>query len=587
MLKAAFTLVLTVCFLGCSLFAQQHDNVWLFGYNAASPDTLFGGSVIDFSEEPPLVYQKDRQMNIDVTMASACDSSGVLQFYTNGISINDTTDQLMVNGDNLNPGEYADSWSWAGYFLVMSEIAIPLPGQPLKYALFHLKIENHPVYVLAETTLYMTMVDMGLNGGLGAVVSKNVPILTDGNFGTVHAVKHANGRDWWISVINSMDNTCHTFLFDTNGLSGPFVSDLQPGPCCLPGMNQLIFSPDGTKAALYNNTHGLTFLDFDRCSGTFSNPVFKSLPDSDLGSGIAFSQDSRFFYLAYDAETIYQYDLWSDNVFGSQTTVAKYDGFHGYYGTRSSFLMMQLGPDGRIYISSPNTIEVLSYIDRPNQPGLDCRVVQHGLHLPTMSSFTCPHYPYYRLGPLDGSPCDTLGLDNHPVAKFRYDQDTTDYLTVEFADLSYYEPTEWYWDFGDPNGASGNTSSEPSPVHTFPSDGTYEVCLTVSNQYDSSSYCRTLVIGTGVSASGEEVPAAGLSVFPNPAREATNFILSDYLPQHAVLYLHTATGQVVLTQRIGFGWNSVPLEGVAPGLYFYEVRDNGKLLGSGKLVVAR
>ncbi|MEZ4960894.1 MAG: hypothetical protein R2830_13810 [Saprospiraceae bacterium] len=293
MLKYAPISTLFFFLIGNSV-AQNHDNVWLFGYAASSPDTLFGGSVIDFNKEPPLVYEKDRDMNIFTTMASACDSSGILQFYTNGISIQDTTDQLMVNGDSLNPGEYADSYQNFGYPLVMSEIVLPLPGEPSKYALFHLKLEDHPVYVLARTTLYLTIVDMSLNGGFGEVINKNVPILTDGRFGSVHAVKHSNGRDWWIVVINSKENICRILLLDENGLTGPTVSDFQPGLCCLPGLNELIFSPDGTKAALYNNTHGLTFLDFDRCSGIFSNPIYKHLPNSDLGA-LPFHRAPVFF----------------------------------------------------------------------------------------------------------------------------------------------------------------------------------------------------------------------------------------------------------------------------------------------------
>ncbi len=206
-------------------------------------------------------------------------------------------------------------------------------------------------------------------------------------------------------------------------------------------------------------------------------------------------------------------------------------------------------------------------------------VEQHGITLPTYNAFSLPNFPNYRLGPLDGSPCDTLGLDNHPIAKFRYDQDTTNYLYLSFTDLSYYEPAEWSWSFGD-----GTVSQDTSPVHAYAQGGTYEVCLTVSNQYSASSYCKTLQIGT--SATSATGPQATLTVFPNPAREATNIILSDYLPRHAVLNLYTATGQSVHYQRINFGWNTVPLEGIAPGLYFFEVRDEGRLLQSGKLVKA-
>ncbi len=560
--------------------AQNHDHFWLFGYDAWATDPLYGGSVIDFNAEPPLVYQQDKDMNIDVTMASTCDSAGVLKFYTNGISINDTTHQTMVNGDSLNPGEIADDFASIGYPLTSSEIVLQVPGSQHRYYLFHLKIDYHPIHVAARTTFYLTVIDMGLNNGLGEVVSKNQELLTDGWFGTVNAIKHANGRDWWVWIADYADNDYHYFLLTPEGLQGPYDYSAMPNFFYSNSEGQIIFSPDGNKAARYNVKHGVYFYDFDRCASTFSNPVFVPLPNSDLGGGIAFSPNSRFFYLAYDADRIYQYDLWAGDIAGSKTTIATWDGYFSVSGLRTSFFMMQLGPDGRIYVNSPNSVAELHVIDRPNEKGTACRMLQHSLHLPTINGFTSPYYPHYRLGPLDGSPCDTLGLDNHPIAKYRYDQDTADYLSVRFTDLSYYEPAEWAWSFGD-----GTVSQDTSPVHTFPGDGTYEVCLTVTNQYSSNTYCQTLVIGTGVSGTGGAVgQQPEVSVFPNPAKEATNFILSGYLPRHAELRLFTATGQLALAQRIGFGWSLVGLEGIAPGLYFYEVRDNGKLLGSGKLV---
>jgi hypothetical protein len=168
-------------------------------------------------------------------------------------------------------------------------------------------------------------------------------------------------------------------------------------------------------------------------------------------------------------------------------------------------------------------------------------------------------------------------LDNHPVAKFRYDQDTSNYLQVAFTDLSYYEPAAWHWDFGD-----GSTSQDTSPVHTFPHDGLYEVCLTVSNQYDENTFCRSLQIGE-INATGEVLPAVKVILYPNPAAEAVNVILYDYLPRHAELRLYDALGKEVARQRLNGGWNVMPLEGIAPGVYFYEVGDGERRLSAGKL----
>ena len=49
-------------------------------------------------------------------------------------------------------------------------------------------------------------------------------------------------------------------------------------------------------------------------------------------------------------------------------------------------------------------------------------------------------------------------------------------LTVEFTDLSAYDPTSWSWDFGD-----GGTSTLQSPSHEYASPGRYAVSLTAGN----------------------------------------------------------------------------------------------------------
>ena len=100
-----------------------------------------------------------------------------------------------------------------------------------------------------------------------------------------------------------------------------------------------------------------------------------------------------------------------------------------------------------------------------------------------LHAFAIRDFPNYRLGPLDGSPCDTLGLDNFPVAKWRYEiDDSTDLQGIRFTDLSYFNPEVWHWDFDD-----GWTSSETRPVHRYDAPGRYHVCLTVSNENASDT----------------------------------------------------------------------------------------------------
>lgn len=115
-------------------------------------------------------------------------------------------------------------------------------------------------------------------------------------------------------------------------------------------------------------------------------------------------------------------------------------------------------------------------------------------------------------GPLDGSPCDTLGLDNHPLAHFRWDfEDTLSPLRVTFTDLSAYEAAQWYWDFGD-----GTTSADTSPVHTYASAGVYPVCLAVRNGNGADTVCYDVQVGTVQTAVPSVPSALSVSVYPNP-----------------------------------------------------------------------
>ena len=58
--------------------------------------------------------------------------------------------------------------------------------------------------------------------------------------------------------------------------------------------------------------------------------------------------------------------------------------------------------------------------------------------------------------------------------------------TVNFFDQSSNLPTAWYWDFGD-----GNSSIFQNPTHQYDSNGVYDVTLSVSNSYGTSSLTLT------------------------------------------------------------------------------------------------
>ena len=292
---------------------------------------------------------------------------------------------------------------------------------------------------------------------------------------------------------------------------------------------------------------------------------------------MAVSPNARFLYVS-SYLYIYQFDLWADDIEASKETVAIYDGYAAPFATR--FYMAQLAPDGKIYLSCSNGVDILHVIHKPNEKGLACEVEQHGIQLPTYNASSMPNFPNFRLGPLDGSSCDTLGLNNLPIAKFRYDQDTLDYLNFEFTDLSYYEPAAWAWDFGD-----GFTSQDTCPVHTFQESGVYEVCLTVSNINGTHTHCRTLNLG--ITALDEFQVTADINVFPNPTSDLLTLTLHDYLPHKGQFALYDGLGKMQFQETIYAGINQFDLSALLPGMYYYELRDFGVVLKTGKVMIVR
>jgi len=126
--------------------------------------------------------------------------------------------------------------------------------------------------------------------------------------------------------------------------------------------------------------------------------------------------------------------------------------------------------------------------------GSACELEIGGLTFPAIYPSTeLANFPNYRLGPIDGSSCDTLGINNVPVASFFWDaeEQTACPCGVDFSNVSYHEPNTYFWDFGD-----GSTSTEVNPLHNYSAIGSYNVCLAASNAYGSDTVCKLVEVDT-------------------------------------------------------------------------------------------
>jgi hypothetical protein len=82
-----------------------------------------------------------------------------------------------------------------------------------------------------------------------------------------------------------------------------------------------------------------------------------------------------------------------------------------------------------------------------------------------------------------GSDQPNLTLDSQCKAEYSVilDSLSTNPFLYHFEDLSTGNINSWHWDFGD-----GRSSTEQNPSHQYDAAGTYNICLTVADQNDTS-----------------------------------------------------------------------------------------------------
>ena len=386
------------------------DYVWPLGYESYDgPGDEISGMLMDFNQSPPVITQ---QTLLSEPLAFICDSSGSMLMYTNGCRIKNGSHEVIENGDSLNAGywfgQFCGELSYSNW---QGNLFLQQPGHPDRYYLFHMKYDDDSYL---KNLLY-TLIDMSENNGAGKVLEKNQLLQYEQFVPYLTAVRHGNGRDWWIIVPQWLTNRYSILRLGPEGISGPWFQEIGEirGPlslCC----GQTAFSADGNKFFKFLPYNGLEIFDFDRCSGTLSNPLFIPYGADTVGlGGVVGSPNSRYVYLS-TGNNMYQYDLQSDNIPASRQTVGVFDGYG--YPLLARFYQGARAPNGKIYFISSTGVKVLHVIHQPDEYGIDCDFEQHGIHLPAYQSFFMPNFANYRLYDLPGSSCDTLGINDPTVS---------------------------------------------------------------------------------------------------------------------------------------------------------------------------
>ena len=589
-----------------SISAQKYDFNWLFGYlDGPKRDSVFGHSMMTFNTQsgnPEVYFDKTKNINLLVgNTPCISDEEGNFLFSFNGFYIEDSKGNKVKNSDSIcyNLG---DCWANLQQTLI-------LPSTSFKNQFYLISVHDKNIIYnsmpeLVGGIISISIITVNQNNTRALINFSKIIAQDTFEIEKLTACKHANGRDWWVIIPKPFEISFRIFLLTPSNIfdygEQTFESTYKHYG---PGISQ--FSPNGKYyLSVYSYRNGyypksfLDYLEFDRCNGKFSNHkqiLFANRgyePDPEnkpfvLSSG-AFSHNSRYLYTC-ENDSIFQFPIFLDGTIGEKLLIDIYDGFKSHlFGniTRPTYIsLLQLGPDGRIYGDPYYTqTRELHIMHRPNQYSKNCDFRQHSLRLPAIKA-AMPVFPNYRLGSIDGSDCDTLGIDNVPWAWWRYDQDTARYRCFEFVDLSAYTPDEsepeWYWDFGD-----GTQSRDTSPIHCFEKDGIYEVCLIVKNKYGADTLCRTLNVGT-LATNDKGKIVIKTDIFPNPASDHFVLNIHDYLPESMYIHLINSQGQTVLSERVYQGSNVIDTEQLPAGLYSVVLYERGVVMKTEKIVIIR
>ena len=394
-------------FLASLGFCQLRDKNWCF---SDSCGITFSDSSATFSPSVLTGYLSDDWAECN---ASISDENGNLLFYTNGVYVWDRNNELMPDGTGL----------YSNISVTQGALIIPKPLDSTHYYIFTLY--QHPDY----HGLYYSTIDMNLNNGYGDIVpgSKNKKLDTINIAEKLTAVRHANGRDWWVIHQELHTNRYYIYLVSPDTIVLSSVQEIGTSifHCCDYGETN--FSQDGQKlvSAAYPGT--INLFDFDRCTGMISNFIDLSDDDEPSTYGDSFSPDGSKLYVS-SFKNLYQFDLSAPNILLSKQLIWE----NPYYDTDVSsgygLEQHQLGPDGKIYFVLANmtpTIvdtfidESLCVINKPNELGAACNFVPDQFYLEgKYAGAGLPNSPNYNLGAVLGSNCDTLFNSAQSVERY-------------------------------------------------------------------------------------------------------------------------------------------------------------------------
>lgn len=341
-------------FIPLFVIAQKEANVWPIG----------SGQQFNFQSG-----------NIDITTfsgnenakASICDKDGNLALYSDGRTVWNRNNEILINGEGLiKPDEWFHNLP----------VFVPYPKKDGWYILFYELDKNFISSGHYNNTIYFAEINTNASNGKGEVVRKNVPVHNNYHYGPTIA-GYCNNSYYWL-IIDRNDNLeapyrdrIYFYKIDENGVT---LTPKIDGKIDIGNSFGYKLSANGDK--LYFRVAGNTvdkdiIADFNFSTGKLYNLRFLTLS---LISRNEFSPNSRFFYF-FSKTKLIQLDVsFSDSKLmlkSADTLITLASDAENIYPGHD----LKLAPDGKIYFSYYDITDKkmkIGRISKPNNKGNSC-----------------------------------------------------------------------------------------------------------------------------------------------------------------------------------------------------------------------
>lgn len=158
---------------------------------------------------------------------------------------------------------------------------------------------------------------------------------------------------------------------------------------------------------------------------------------------------------------------------------------------------------------------------------------------------------------------------------------------VQFTDDSFDNVSSWQWEFP---GGSPATSEEQNPMVQYHNPGVFDVFLTISDGIHTQSMHKKRYIHINVCTAVEETrtSAAGIRIFPNPAKEKVTIVFPENMEGAVVIDVFDLRGSIInritLADRPGNSQFSMDSSSLPAGIYLVRVTGE-RAIYSKKLVI--